>query len=79
MLLHELQLNDDTLSHHRQLLHTVEHAFDNQRIESALKHPLSKAYVAIFTLFNPDNYERLISKTKYYFNIKEDGLALDIL
>lgn len=30
-------------------------------------------------MLSPDNHERLISKAKYYFNIKQDSIALGIL
>ena len=63
-------MDEDILNGQKKILHMVEHALDNQNIDVVLKNPLSKAYVDIFTLFSPDSYSRLISKSKYFFNVK---------
>lgn len=44
-----------------------------------MKLPVGDLYVELFIFFNPENFQRLVSKSKFYFNTKEEFMALGLV
>ena len=57
----------------------VEHIFDNKSIETRYKFPAGQVYIALYGLYRFDNPQRLVSKCRYYYNTRNDELALCLI
>ena len=71
--------NEEAFAANKNLLHTVEHIFDNKAIEGQYKRPAGEVYVALYALYKFDNPQRLISKCRYYYNTRNDELAICLI
>jgi hypothetical protein len=75
----QCQLQPELLSQNQKLLHGAEHMLSNGQIEAQLKQPLADAYVQLLTLYAPDSFPKLIAKARFYFNTRDDLVAVHIL